>query len=90
MCVHVYLYFSPIFKAFFMCVYCNITHREIKASCDEGDDIQYITHVIYRSTNISSLCRMTAKKQTCDKVTQNTQAVGMFMIIFSMRSIKIS
>ena len=51
-----------VFKAFFMYVYC-ITHREIKVSCDKGDDIQYITHVIYRSTDISSPCHMTAKSR---------------------------
>ena len=76
MYMYIYIPEGPIFKASFMCVYCNITPREIKASCDEGDDIRYITHVIYRSTDISLSCHM-LKKNTCDKVTQNTQAVGM-------------
>ena len=49
----------PNFQNIFMCVYC-ITHRKIKASCDKG--VPYIAHVIYRLTDISSPCHMTAKK----------------------------
>ena len=41
---------------------CINTHIQIKASCNKGDDIQCITHVTYRSTDILSPCHMTAKK----------------------------
>ena len=64
--VYVYVYTClspsrPNLQSIFMCVYC-ITHREIKASCDKGNNIPYITNVIYRLTDISSPCHMTAKK----------------------------